>query len=188
MPELTVDEFIDKIGHKLKRETGKDLQDARNSDIYYVIAAIVNEEMMPQWEATKKKYEEKMNKQVYYLSMEFLIGSLLKSNLLNCGMLDISNQALQKLGFSPEEVYGQEHDAGLGNGGLGRLAACFLDSLASLKYAGHGFGIRYRYGLFEQRIIHGNQIELPDNWLKNPYPWETRRADEAVCIDFHGDV
>jgi glycogen phosphorylase len=188
LPELTVDEFIDKIGHKLKQETGKDLQDARNSDIYYVIAAIVNEEMMPQWEATKKKYEEKMNKQVYYLSMEFLIGSLLKSNLLNCGMLDISNQALQKLGFSPEEVYGQEHDAGLGNGGLGRLAACFLDSLASLKYAGHGFGIRYRYGLFEQRIIHGNQIELPDNWLKNPYPWETRRADEAVSIDFHGDV
>ena len=81
---------------------------------------------MPQWEATKEKYEEKMNKQVYYLSMEFLIGSLLESNLLNCGMLDISNQALEKLGFNTEQVYRQEHDAGLGNGGLGRLAACFL--------------------------------------------------------------
>ena len=180
--------FIEKIRIKFKKETGKDLENAQNMDIYYVIAAIVNEEIMPQWEATKKKYEEKMNKQVYYVSMEFLIGSLLKSNLLNCGLLDISNQALEKLGFKAEEVYGQEHDAGLGNGGLGRLAACFLDSLASLKYAGHGFGIRYRYGLFEQRIIHGNQIELPDNWLKNSYPWETRRADEAVSINFRGDV
>lgn len=188
MPQLTVDQFVDKINQKFEQKTRKEIQNANNQDIYYVIAAIVNEEIMPQWEATKKKYEEKMNKQVYYLSMEFLIGSLLESNLLNCGMLDIANQALEKLGFDAEQVYGQEHDAGLGNGGLGRLAACFLDSLASLKYAGHGYGIRYRYGLFEQRIIHGNQIELPDNWLKNPYPWETRQAEEAVCIEFGGDV
>jgi starch phosphorylase len=186
--QLTVDGFIEKICERLKRESGKEIADANNRDIYYGIAAIVNEEVIPQWEATKQKYEKKMNKQVYYLSMEFLIGSLLKSNLLNCGMLGIANQAIERLGFSPEAVYGQEHDAGLGNGGLGRLAACFLDSLASLKFAGHGFGIRYRYGLFEQRIIHGNQIELPDNWLKDPYPWETRRADEAVCIGFRGDV
>lgn len=188
LPQLTVDMFIDKIECKLKKESGKNLEDAHNKDVYYVIAAIVNEELMPQWESTKKKYKEKMCKQVYYLSMEFLIGSLLENNLLNCGMLDISNQALEKIGFKAEEVYGQEHDAGLGNGGLGRLAACFLDSLASLNYAGHGFGIRYRYGLFEQRIIHGNQIELPDNWLKDPYSWETRRADEAVSIDFRGEV
>ena len=97
------------------------------------------------------------------------MGSLLESNLLNCGMLEQSNEALKQLGFDPDKIYAQEHDAGLGNGGLGRLAACFLDSLASLKYPGHGFGIRYRYGLFEQRIIHGNQIELPDYWLKDQY-------------------
>lgn len=188
MSQPTVDVFIDQIRQKMKQETGKDLADANHRDFYYVITTIVNEEMMPQWAATKKKYEQKMNKQVYYLSMEFLIGSLLKSNLLNCGMLDVSNQALAKLGIDAEQVYGQEHDAGLGNGGLGRLAACFLDSLASLKYAGHGFGIRYRYGLFEQRIIHGNQIELPDNWLQDTYPWETRRRDEAICVDFRGNV
>ena len=188
LPALTVGTFIDRLSEKYKQFTGEKIETASNQDIYYAIATIVNEEIMPQWEATTKKYEEKKNKQVYYLSMEFLIGSLLESNLLNCGMLDISNEALQQLGFNPEEVYRQEHDAGLGNGGLGRLAACFLDSLASLKYAGHGFGIRYRYGLFEQRIIHGNQIELPDNWLKNPYPWEMRRADEAICIEFSGDV
>lgn len=143
---------------------------------------------MPQWMKTRKKYEEEQNKQVYYLSMEFLVGSLIESNLLNCGMLDTSNQALKSLGIDADQVYAQEHDAGLGNGGLGRLAACFLDSLASLGYAGHGFGIRYRYGLFEQRMIHGNQIELPDNWLRDPYPWESRREDEAVSIHFFGDV
>ena len=104
------------------------------------------------------------------------------------GCLNISNQALKQLGFNPDSIYAQEHDAGLGNGGLGRLAACFLDSLASLKYPGHGFGIRYRYGLFEQRIIHGNQIELPDYWLKDQYAWETRKEDEAICIHFHGNV
>ena len=153
-----------------------------------MIASIVNEKIIPNWLRTQKKYQEKKCKQVYYLSMEFLVGSLLESNLLNCGMLELSNQVLINLGLDPEKVYAQEHDAGLGNGGLGSLAACFLDSLASLHYPGHGFGIRYRYGLFEQRIIHGNQVELPDYWLKDHYAWETRKEEEAICIHFHGEV
>ncbi|WP_227001820.1 glycogen/starch/alpha-glucan phosphorylase [Virgibacillus necropolis] len=188
MSQLTVEKFTEKIIKEVKNNTGKTIQDAQDKEIYYAIASIVNEQIIPQWSETNKKYEKINNKQVYYLSLEFLVGSLLESNLLNCGMLDVANQTLQKLGLNAEKIYAKERDAGLGNGGLGRLAACFLDSLASLNYAGHGFGIRYRYGLFEQRIIHGNQIELPDNWLKDLYPWETRREAEAVCIHFRGEV
>lgn len=181
-------EFKKRIISKLRTDKRKEITDATGKDIYYVIASIVNEEILPHWQLTQKRYIEKSCKQVYYLSMEFLVGSLIESNLLNCGMLEQSNEALKQLGFDPDAIYAQEHDAGLGNGGLGRLAACFLDSLASLKYPGHGFGIRYRYGLFEQRIIHGNQIELPDYWLKDQYAWETRKEDEAICIHYHGNV
>lgn len=186
--EITVKVFSEKLLDELKKETEKDISEAEDKEIYGAITRIVNEEIMPQWRETEQKYAKKKCKQVYYLSMEFLIGSLLKSNLLNCGLLDTANKALENLGLNPEHIYAQEHDAGLGNGGLGRLAACFLDSLASLHYGGHGYGIRYRFGLFEQRIIHGNQVELPDNWLKDTYPWETRKANEAVCIHFRGDV
>ncbi len=188
MTQIAVEAFSEKLISKLKKETGKNIPEATNRDIYYMIAAIVNEEIMPQWAETKKKYEAEQNKQVYYLSMEFLVGSLLESNLLNCGLLDTANKALKSLGLDPDEIYTEEHDAGLGNGGLGRLAACFLDSLESLNYGGHGYGLRYRYGLFEQRIIHGNQVELPDNWLKDTYPWETRKEEEAIRIDFRGEV
>lgn len=183
-----MDKFKERIISKLQTDKRKEVADATGKDIYYVMASIVNEEILPHWQLTQKRYIEKSCKQVYYLSMEFLVGSLIESNLLNCGMLEQSNEALKQLGFDPDTIYAQEHDAGLGNGGLGRLAACFLDSLASLNYPGHGFGIRYRYGLFEQRIIHGNQIELPDYWLKDQYAWETRKEDEAICIHYHGNV
>ncbi|WP_085994526.1 glycogen/starch/alpha-glucan phosphorylase [Oceanobacillus senegalensis] len=169
-------------------DEGKDVNHVTNKDIYYALASIVNDEIIPNWYRTKDMYETKQTKQVYYLSMEFLIGRLLENNLLNCGLLDEARAAIVDLGFNPDYVFSEERDAGLGNGGLGRLAACFLDSLASLSYPGHGYGIRYRYGLFEQRIIHGNQVELPDYWLKEPYPWETRKEEEAVCIQFHGKV
>lgn len=188
MNTFTVEHLKEKLISKLETEQGVRIKDAQAKDVYYALSSIVNEEIMPNWQQTKEKYIRKNTKQVYYLSMEFLIGSLLESNLLNAGMLDISDEVLEQLGFNPEEIYGQEHDAALGNGGLGRLAACFLDSMASLGFPGHGYGIRYRYGLFEQRIINGNQVELPDYWLKEPYPWEVRKEDEAVPIHFHGDV
>ncbi|WP_306999939.1 glycogen/starch/alpha-glucan phosphorylase [Lederbergia panacisoli] len=188
MPQLTVNELAERIKHKIGIEKGKEIKDAGSIDVYNALASIVNEEIIPNWQKTQKTYKEKECKQVYYLSMEFLIGTLLESNLLNVGLLDISNEALKRLGFNPEHIYAKERDPGLGNGGLGRLAACFLDSLASLHYAGHGYGIRYRYGLFEQRFIHGNQIELPDYWLNDGYAWETRKEKEAVCIHFNGVV
>ncbi|MFD1170484.1 glycogen/starch/alpha-glucan phosphorylase [Oceanobacillus caeni] len=188
MSQLTANDLKEKLKKKLITEKGVEVSTASNKDIYYALASIVNDEIMPKWYETIKRYQDKNLKQVYYLSMEFLIGRLLESNLLNSGLLNIAKEALEDLGFSSELVFAEERDAGLGNGGLGRLAACFLDSLASLYYPGHGFGIRYRYGLFEQRIIHGNQVELPDYWLKDPYPWETRKEEEAFVIQFHGKV
>lgn len=188
MAELTASTLKEQIVKRLITDKGREVKEATSQDIYYVLASIVNEEVREQWFRTRKHYREEKFKEVYYLSMEFLVGRLLESNLLNLGLLEESKKVLEQLGFDPEVVFSEEHDAGLGNGGLGRLAACFLDSLASLNYPGHGFGIRYRYGLFEQRIIHGNQVELPDYWLTNPYPWEMRKEEEAVVIQFHGDV
>ncbi|WP_087974360.1 glycogen/starch/alpha-glucan phosphorylase [Oceanobacillus rekensis] len=188
MTQFTANKLKKTIVKKLIADKGIEIKDATSKDIYYVLSSIVNVEVEQQWFHTRKKYNDEKSKEVYYLSMEFLIGRLLESNLLNCGMLDETKEALGQIGFDYEEVFAEEHDAALGNGGLGRLAACFLDSLASLNYPGHGFGIRYRYGLFEQRIIHGNQVELPDYWLTDPYPWENRKEEEAVVIQFHGDV
>lgn len=152
--------------------------------MYFALANVVNSEIREKWQNTNKKYNENGHKQLYYLSMEFLIGRLLRNNLLNCGLLQVTEKVMEELGFQLDAILEEEEDAGLGNGGLGRLAACFLDSLASLKYPGHGFGIRYRYGLFEQRIIHGNQVELPDNWLTEPYPWETRKKMRPLLSNF----
>ncbi|MGX8698657.1 MAG: glycogen/starch/alpha-glucan phosphorylase, partial [bacterium] len=121
-------------------------------------------------------------------SMEFLIGRLLENYLLNFGVTDIVREGLADLGENLDALYEMEDDAGLGNGGLGRLAACFIDSLASLGYSGHGNGIRYRYGLFNQKIVNGRQVELPDNWLENGYPWEIRKPENAVLVRFGGYV
>ena len=119
-------------------------------------------------------------KQVYYFSIEFLLGRLLDANLMNCGMEDMAREGLKELGFDLDAIMPLEADPGLGNGGLGRLAACFIDSLAALQLPGHGCSIRYQYGLFEQHIVDGQQVELPDTWLQDGFPWEpkgrTRRS------------
>ncbi|WP_058307940.1 glycogen/starch/alpha-glucan phosphorylase [Gracilibacillus massiliensis] len=176
------------IIHSTEELSQHPFKEASKEQIYNGLCEIVKLEINRQWEKTNRKYNKKNPKQVYYLSMEFLIGGLLKNNLLNQNMLHICNEALTKLGLIPEEIYKQERDPGLGNGGLGRLAACFLDSMASLNYPGHGYGIRYRYGLFEQRLINGYQTELPDYWLDSPYPWEIKKNDEAVELEFGGTV
>ncbi|ANY72433.1 glycogen phosphorylase [Paenibacillus ihbetae] len=167
---------------------GKGLEEATAEDAYKILGGMIREFVGNQWAASNRTYRDTQQKQVYYFSMEFLIGRLLGANLLNLGLLDIVRSGLKELGWELEELEEQEPDAGLGNGGLGRLAACFLDSLASLSYAGHGCGIRYRYGLFEQRIMDGEQVELPDNWLRDGNVWEERRADKAVEISFWGRV
>ncbi len=167
---------------------GKTLAESSDWEKYSALASVVRDYISKEWISTKQHYADKQVKQVYYFSMEFLLGRLLGSNLLNLGIKDVCQEALDELGVVLEQMEAQEEDAGLGNGGLGRLAACYLDSAASEHIPGHGCGIRYRYGLFEQKIVNGYQQEYPDNWLKNGYPWEFRRPDEAVEVKFGGNV
>ncbi|MBY0012460.1 glycogen/starch/alpha-glucan phosphorylase [Paenibacillus typhae] len=178
---------------KVFRETligklGKPLEEASNGDVYKILGNMIRENAGKNWAETNQKFKISQQKQVYYFSMEFLIGRLLGNNLLNMGVLEVVREGLEELGFDLRAVEEEEADAGLGNGGLGRLAACFLDSLASLQYAGHGSGIRYKYGLFEQKIVDGYQVELPDYWLQNDNVWEVRREDKQVEVRFWGRV
>lgn len=167
---------------------GKPLEEASNADVYKILGNMIRENAGKNWAETNQKYKLDKDKQVYYFSMEFLIGRLLGNNLLNMGVLEVVREGLADLGFCLQDIEEEESDAGLGNGGLGRLAACFLDSLASLQYAGHGCGIRYKYGLFEQKIVDGYQVELPDYWLQNDNVWEVRREDKQVEVRFWGTI
>lgn len=174
--------------HKLQTMLGKSLEEATVHDKFTALGGVVRDYIAYNWIQTNRRYAEQDVKQVYYFSMEFLLGKLMDMNLINIGLEDICRDALAELGIDLEELEKEEPDAGLGNGGLGRLAACFLDSLASLKLPGHGCGIRYRYGLFEQKIVDKYQVELPDNWLKDGYIWEFRKTDKTVTVKFGGDV
>lgn len=184
----TKDEFIKEFQKRLAAMHGMDLNEASKQVIYKTIGSMVREYVSANWMNTNTTYKKSGIKQSYYFSLEFLLGRLLGSNLLNLGIYQVCREGLQELGFELDEIEQEEADAGLGNGGLGRLAACFLDSLASLSLPGHGCGIRYKYGLFEQKIINGYQVELPDNWLKEGNSWEIRRSDKAVEVKFGGSV
>jgi Glucan phosphorylase len=173
---------------KLTSMFAEEVEYASNLHRFQALGSLVREYASENWLKTRKQYMEKKEKQVYYFSMEFLIGRLLVSNLINLGIKDECEQALKELGIDLRELEEVETDAGLGNGGLGRLAACFLDSMASLGIPGHGNGIRYNYGLFEQKIVDGYQVEIPDNWLRDGYIWETRKEDKAVEVRFGGRV
>jgi starch phosphorylase len=182
------DSFKQLFQENLVSKLGKPMKEAQNEDIYKILSSMIREYVGKNWVQTNEKYQVHQEKQVYYFSMEFLIGRLLGNNLLNLGVLELVRDGLKELGWDLEDIEEEESDAGLGNGGLGRLAACFLDSLASLQYAGHGCGIRYKYGLFEQKIIDGNQVELPDYWLVKGNEWEVRRPDKKVEVRFWGNV
>lgn len=151
---------------------------------YTALAAVVRELTGQNWQQTRQRYREQGAKQVYYLSIEFLLGRLLGANLLSLGLYDIAEQGLRELGLSLTELEQQEPDAGLGNGGLGRLAACYLDSMAAGGLPGQGCGLRYTNGLFVQRVIDGEQVEYPDPWLRDGYVWEYRRPDQTVTVNF----
>ena len=155
---------------------------------YNVLGEMVSEVIAKDWLNTKETLAGESLKEVYYFSMEFLMGRLITNNIMNLGLRDIVEGAFVKEGIDLNEVEDYEADAGLGNGGLGRLAACFLDSIASIGYPGYGNGIRYRYGLFEQQIKDGYQIEKPDDWLKDGYVWEVRMEEESLMIPFGGYV
>lgn len=180
------DQFKQAFIERLQALSGKDFGEATQTDKYDALASLAKDYIGKRWVNSNKEYGAKGNKQVYYFSVEFLLGRLLDTNLYNLGVRQEWVKALEEMGIDFRQLEEEEHDAGLGNGGLGRLAACFLDSMASLQLAGHGCGIRYKYGLFEQKIIEGTQQEYPDNWLKNAYAWEYRKPEKAVIVAFGG--
>lgn len=173
---------------KLETRQGKTLDEATPLDGYKVLGTLIREHISKNLIKTNQTYRQNGVKQVYYFSMEFLLGRLMTNNLINLNALKVVKEGLEELGFNFDEVVEEESEAGLGNGGLGRLAACFLDSLASLELPGHGSGIRYKYGLFEQKIIDGYQVEFPDYWLNKEYVWEIKRPDKKVEVRFGGEV
>ncbi len=173
---------------KLSRHFGKEIEEATNEQIYAACSFIIRDIMMENWAKTQDLIEKKELKQVYYLSMEFLIGKSLHNNINNLGLGSVFEKTLKKLKISLEDVLKVERDAGLGNGGLGRLAACYMDSLAALGYPGMGFSILYEYGIFKQKIIDGMQVELPDNWLETGSVWTVPRIEETQEVRFGGKV
>lgn len=165
---------------------GRTLNRATPLDLYRALAFTVRDRLVHRWARTQQTYHAGKVKRVYYLSAEFLMGRLLSSNLMNLGVMDVAREALGDLGVDLDQLLERENDAGLGNGGLGRLAACFLDSMATLSLPGMGYGIRYEYGIFEQRIEKGYQVEQPDPWLSNGNPWEIVRPEYTLTVRMGG--
>ena len=180
--------FKASLSARLKRQYGKDITQANKHDLFDAVSASAMEIITENWMKTRNAYYKHQGRRVYYLSAEFLMGRALSNNLINAGIIEGVKDVLKELGVDYNMVEDQEPDAGLGNGGLGRLAACFLDSLATLDYPGHGYGIRYKYGMFEQHIENGYQVEYPDNWLAHRDPWEIKRSDLAVTVKFGGNI
>lgn len=172
----------------LEYRLAKDQYSATAYDRFLGTAYAVVERLVERWITTQQTYHKRNVKRVYYLSMEFLLGKSLENSLINLGIYDACREALKELGMDLENIRNYEVDAGLGNGGLGRLAACFLDSMATLGIPAHGYGLRYEYGLFHQRLLHGQQIETPDNWLARPNPWEIERPEYNFRVRFGGTV
>lgn len=187
---LVVDKETFKKDYKQKflEIHGKELDEGNNLYKYEALGSLIRDYVAKMWLDTNKRYSKSGEKQVYYFSMEFLMGRLLGDTLLNLGIRDVCNEALNELGIKLSDLEEFEQDQGLGNGGLGRLAACFLDSMASLNIPGHGCGIRYKYGFFEQKIINNAQVEAPDNWLREGNVWEIRKPDKAEIVKFGGEV
>ncbi len=179
--------FQESFKKRLEQSYSISFNDSTRAQQFVTLSQMVREHISKEWIETNERYRQG-KKQTYYLSIEFLLGRLLGQNLINLGLYETLETWLRDIGIPLEELENVEPDAGLGNGGLGRLAACFLDSLASLGLPGHGFGIRYKHGLFEQKMVDGFQMELPENWLRYGYVWEVRKSDLAVEVPFWGSV
>ena len=180
--------FIRSVKYNVRTLFRKEIEEATEQQIFQAVGYAVKDAIMDAWIATQKEYDKSDPKIVYYMSMEFLMGRALGNNLINLTFYDEVKEALEEIGLDLNTIEDQEPDAALGNGGLGRLAACFLDSLATLGYAAYGCGIRYRYGMFKQQIVDGYQVEVPDMWLKNGNPFELRRPEYAKTVKFGGYV
>jgi len=176
------------VAQHLECSLAKDTYSATRLDIYKSLVYTVRDRMVERWIATQQTYYDKDVKRVYYLSLEFLIGRTLGNSLISLDLLDQVNQACHELGYELEELREIEWDAGLGNGGLGRLAACFLDSMATLELPAYGYGIRYEYGIFSQKMNDGYQVEISDNWLRYENPWEIARPEYLYKVKFYGRV
>ncbi|MCI9175614.1 MAG: glycogen/starch/alpha-glucan phosphorylase [Lachnospiraceae bacterium] len=182
------EKFIQEIKDNVKNLYRKTLEEASQQEVYQAVSQAVKEVIIDQWLATQKTMEKEDPKMVYYMSMEFLMGRALGNNLINLTAYKEVKEALEEIGFDLNVIEDEEPDPALGNGGLGRLAACFMESLSTLGYPAYGCGIRYRYGLFRQKIENGFQVEVPDNWLKDGYPFEMRRPEHTFQVKFGGYV
>ncbi len=178
--------FLDAFAHRMMYSIAKDEHNAGGVDVYRALAYAVRDRLMERWFRTQSRYYKADVKRVYYLSLEFLLGRALVNNVINLGARDACSAAMRRLGYDLEALHEQEWDAGLGNGGLGRLAACIMDSAATLGLPFYGYGIRYEYGIFQQRIVDGAQVEAPDNWLRYENPWEIPRSDAIFPVRFYG--
>ncbi|MFH1878040.1 MAG: glycogen/starch/alpha-glucan family phosphorylase, partial [Candidatus Omnitrophota bacterium] len=183
---ITIQSIKDAFIHNRRYSLAKDIYTATDYDNFKSMAMAIRDLLIQMWILTQQRYHDENCKRVYYLSLEFLLGRLLGNNIINLDLVYESQDAMAELGLVLEDLYDQEKDPGLGNGGLGRLAACFLDSMATLGIPATGYGIRYDYGIFNQKIVNGNQVETPDEWLKLGNPWEFERPEVALRVKFYG--
>jgi starch phosphorylase len=188
LKQPTADEFRDRFLYFLRYTCGLELRQARAADHLVALGRAVRQSIIDREILTRRTYDAARPKMVHYLSMEYLLGRLMLNNLIATGLLDIAREAMQQLGLNLDSIIEVEPDPGLGNGGLGRLAACFLDSLATLDYPAYGYGLRYDYGMFRQEFDHGWQVEHADTWLEKGFPWEVQRNDRTVPVRFGGRV
>lgn len=186
--DMSVEDVLKLIRYHLKYSLGLNPEEAKLCHMYQAVALAIREKVIDRQLETEKRFNGKKVKRVHYLSLEFLVGRSLVNNLCNLNLYPVYKEALQKLNFDLGEIEDAEHDAALGNGGLGRLAACFVDSMATLSIPGYGYGINYEFGLFQQKINNGYQQELPDNWLREKTPWQIERIDEAILVPVYGSI
>ncbi|MBO7711250.1 MAG: glycogen/starch/alpha-glucan phosphorylase, partial [Lachnospiraceae bacterium] len=187
-PVFDKEAFKNQVVENVRNLFRRTVDEADQQQLFQAVAYAVKDQIIENWMASQKQFDEQDPKMVYYMSMEFLMGRALGNNMINlCEYREI-REALEEMGLDINVIEDQERDPALGNGGLGRLAACFLDSLATLGYQAYGCGIRYHYGMFKQKIENGYQVEKPDNWLKNGYPFELRRPEYAKEVRFGGYV
>ncbi|MFZ4394028.1 MAG: glycogen/starch/alpha-glucan phosphorylase [Kiritimatiellia bacterium] len=184
--EMTAESLYEDFSWHLRYTLAKDRYSATDHDRYMALAWAVRDRLVERWALTRQTHRGRKVKRIYYLSLEFLIGRLLGNNVINLKMEEMCRQAMADAGLDWNSLRDHETDAGLGNGGLGRLAACFLDSMSTLKMPAMGYGLRYNYGIFKQKIVNGNQVEEPDHWLKNGYPWEIVRPEHTQTVQFGG--
>ena len=182
------EEFKFEFSRRIIESYGRTVEEAHITERFLVLETMVRDYASVNWATSKAIIRNNYQKQMHYFSMEFLMGRLLVNNMMNLGIYQIAKDGLEEYGINIHDLEELETDAGLGNGGLGRLAACFMDSLASLAYPGHGHTIRYEYGLFKQKIENGYQIELPDQWMQTGFNWEVRKPKHRVPVKFFGKI